>query len=339
MALFSKHSLALQTVYSDVKQRALEQAFVLVGTPGSVSEREVQGRPYLYRQFYSPLGKKLSDYIGPADDEEAIARARAVREAIEQANGLLSDVRLLARQGYVRIETRANAILASIANGGLFRAGAVLVGSHAFGVLLNELGIRSAPYATEDIDFARPKRLDVEVSFASLLEKSTVPLSPVLGFDRKLTATSYKMPGRDRLRVDLLSPGREIKPVPLPELGTHAMALPHLDWLLEEPLEAVALGRDSIVPVRVPRPERLALHKLWVSRKRGATSDKKSKDLHQGLVLVAALAEDDAGALADAIHHIPKKMREVVESVAKESIATLERAGHARGAEMLGLVL
>jgi hypothetical protein len=38
-ALFTPHPLVLETAYSEVKQRALEQTLLLVGTPGSVGSR------------------------------------------------------------------------------------------------------------------------------------------------------------------------------------------------------------------------------------------------------------------------------------------------------------
>ena len=50
-------------------------------------------------------------------------------------------------------------MLASLHNHGLFRVGALLIGSHAFGVLLNVLGVKAVPYATEDVDIARREQL------------------------------------------------------------------------------------------------------------------------------------------------------------------------------------
>lgn len=340
MPLFSKHSLGVQTIYSDLKRRAAEQPFLLVGTPGSVGQREVHGQPFLYRQFYDPGGAKRADYIGPAGDAVAQQRAAAIREAIEVSNGLLLDARLLAREGYVRVDSRVNAVVASLANHALFRAGAVLVGSHAYGSLLNELGIKSGAHLTEDIDVARLHRLKLgvdQVSFAKMLEESTVSLSPVPGLDRKDHPTSFKAPGRDRLRVDLLVPaaGREVKVLPVPELEAYATALPHLDYVLTDPIDAIVLGRESVVPVKVPRPERMALHKLYVSQVRTSTSEKRTKDIQQAAVLVAVLAEADPGALEDALASFPRSARAKLQRGAKLALEVLETAGHERGLEAL----
>ena len=177
------------------------------------------------------------------------------------------------------------------------------------------------------------ERLAVASSFSKMLEDSTVPLSPILGFDRTMRPTSFKVPGRDRLRVDLLVPtsGREVKVFPVPELDAHATALPHLDYLLGEPLDAVVLGRDSVVPVKVPRPERFALHKLLVSQLRTSTSDKRNKDVDQAAILVAALSEGDEGALDDAMDAFPKgalkKLRRAG-AVAARVLAAHERAAN-----------
>ena len=38
-----------------------------------------------------------------------------------------------------------------------------------------------------------------------------------------------------------------------------------LEYLLKQPIEAVVPGREGVVAVRVPRPERFAWHKMLVS--------------------------------------------------------------------------
>ncbi len=340
-ALYTPRPLVLATAYSELKRLALEQTTLLIGTPGSVSARDVEGSTFLYRQFYDPEGKKKADYLGPASDGETIARADALREQIAATNGLLEQARFLARQGYVRVDVRTGAIVAALANRGLFRAGAVLVGSHAFGALLNELGIASAPYLTEDIDIARGARLILTdgPSFEESLRASAVPLGPILGFDRKAPPTSYKVPGKDRLRVDLLIPGRgrEVTVRAVPELAAHAQAMPHLDYLLEDPMEGILLGRESVVPIKIPRPERYACHKMLVSQRRGVTSDKRSKDLNQAAVLFAFLADTDAAALRDAYATAPAKA--TTKAGAEQVLRLMTAARHERAVDLLNELL
>jgi hypothetical protein len=341
MPLFSRHSLLLQTGFSELKRRAVEQPFLLAGTPGSVGERNVNDRRFYYRQFYDAQGKKSAEYIGPVGDPESEARASAVRDEIELANTLVREARVLGQQGYVRLGGRAGAILASLANRGLFRAGAVLVGSHAYGALLNELGVKGAVFFTEDVDIARGRPLEVALAptetFAQILAAPTVPLHPVPGMNRKAPSTSYKTPGGDRLRVDLLVPaeGSEVTIRAVPELKAYATALPYLAYLLSDPADAVVLGRESVVPVRVPRPETFAWHKMLVSQLRGETREKRGKDTSQAAVMVAVLAEDSPDALKDAFDALPRGSKGKTRAGAKAVLAVLEREGHGKAVEEL----
>jgi len=339
MRLFSRHSLALQTSFAEIKRRALELSAVPIGSPGSVGIRDVKGRKFYYRQFYDARGRKAADYLGPADDEEARQRADAIREQIAETTSLVKEVRILAAQGYVRADARMGAILGALANHHLFRLGAVLVGSIAFGALLNELGIRAPAFATEDIDIARGEPLQLEAvrSFEQILAASAVPLKAVPGLGPKAATTSYRALGSDRLRVDLLAParGREVRTQAVPELRAHAMALPYFGYLLWAPLESVVLGRESVVPVRIPRAERFAWHKTFVAQARSVTSEKRAKDLLQASVLIAALVEDAPGGLEDAWAALPQGARSKAAAGAKAVVNQLERAGHERAAETL----
>ncbi len=345
MSLFTRHPLVLQTAFSELKRRAQEQPFLLAGTPGSVSIREVSGRSFYYRQFYDAQGKKGADYLGGVGAPEAAERAEAVRQAVALTQALVKEGRLLAQTGYVRADPRTGAILGALANRALFRAGAVLVGSHAYGALLNELGVRAAAFATEDVDIARDRRLEIalegDMDFEKILAESTVPLLPVPGFDRKDPTTSYKAAGRDRLRVDLLVPagGTEVSTRAVPELRAHAQAMPYLRPLLGQPIDSVVLGREGVVPVRVPRPEAFAWHKVLLSQLRGAASDKLGKDRAQAAVLLAVLAEDAPDALEAAFEALPGGTKGKTRSAAKPVVELLERAGHERAAEVVTGVL
>lgn len=51
------------------------------------------------------------------------------------------------------------------------------------------------------------------------------------------------------------------------QLGVPAIPLRFIDYLIEESLPAVALGRRPVL-VRVPQPARYAVHKLILSQER-----------------------------------------------------------------------
>jgi hypothetical protein len=339
-ALFSRHPLVLQTAYAELKRLAMEQEFLLVGTPGSVGVRVVAGREFLYRQFYDAQGRKAAEYIGSVGDPEALRRAEAVRGQIAIANGLAREARHLARLGYVRADGRIGAILAALANHGLFRAGITLVGSHAYGALLNDLGVAAAAFRTEDVDIARDRRLKLalpeEQGLLDILRASTVPLNPIPGLGRN-PSTSYKPPGLDRLHVDLLVPTAGTEPGirEVPELGAHATGLPHLGYLLNDPVDTVVMARDGAIPVRVPRAERFAWHKMLVSQLRGATSEKRAKDVVQAATLVAVLAEDAPDDLALAHAALPRGTRKRAAAGARQVIESLSASGCERAVEVL----
>jgi hypothetical protein len=174
-----------------------------------------------------------------------------------------------------------------------------------------------------------------------MLLESKVPLFPVPALDRKEASTSYATRGRDRLRVDLVVPTQDRTPKVLAvrDLRTHAMGLPHLRYLVAETTHGVVMGRHSVVPVRLPRPERLALHKMLVSQLRNDTSDKRTKDLEQASVLVAVLAEQTPDALGEAFAAVPRSVVERTRRGAERVVARLREARHERAAELLQQVV
>jgi hypothetical protein len=305
----------------------------------------VKGRRFLYRQFYDAQGKKKAEYIGPEGDATAEAKAAELRAQMELTRALIRDGRILVRQGYVRADLRTGAILAALANHGLFRAGAVLVGSHAFGALLNALGVAGAAFFTEDIDIARsgPLKLALpeETGFLELLRTSTVPLTPIPALDRKGPSTSYKPPGLDRLHVDLLVPadGFDVSTLHVPELKAHATALPFLHYLLADTIDAVLMARECMVPLTIPSGERFSWHKMLVAQLRASSSEKRAKDIHQAAVLFAILAEDAPEDLLAAFEALPRSALSKVLAGARQVLELLAAGPHERAADLLAEVL
>lgn len=311
--LFTVHPKPLTVLYGDIEAFAHSQPQVLLGTAGSLLvRRNAAGFEFYARQFYDGDGKKREAYVaGPVGSPDAEETAAALRGQMQEVKALTADLRLLGREGFQLADAKTYATLATLSNAGLFRAGAVLVGSHAYGILLNQLGIRSAVYTTEDIDVARRQPLalaePLSMDLLSLLRTSGIEFVAVPGFHPGEPATSFKQVGRSRFQVDLLVPaaGEEIGLVAVPELGAHATALPWLRYLLAESQLAPVLAREGCCQVRVPLPERLALHKVLVSRLRTGRSAKSQKDLDQAAVLLAALAELHPGAVAAAAAALP----------------------------------
>jgi len=317
--LYRRHSAALNVTYLDVENHALSQGMALVGTPGGVSQREnAQGAKFYVRQYYDHDRTRRDQYIAAAASEDAEKVVAEWKRRIEEADDLRSSVRLLAREGYSVLSPKHLAALAPLSNHGVFEAGAVLVGTHAFEVIVNRLGVRASTFATEDIDLARPGKLALEKlpkgGLLEVLRESGIDFVDVPAINRRDPSTSFKEKGRSRFTFDLLVPaaGAEIEIRPVPELKAHATALPYLRYLIARTQTGAALSNQGVASVRVPLPERFALHKLIVAQIREGRSDKSAKDLKQAAVLIAALGELQPGALEEAHASLPTSTRKHV---------------------------
>jgi hypothetical protein len=305
----TRHDPAATTRFQDLKQLAARQRRVLAGTPGTLKQRSRRGTAYWAREYIRPDGRKDDEHYGTvaATSEKKL---RELREELDLAKALAAGSSTLRVLGYQRVERKTAAVLAVFFNRGLFRTGLTLVGSHAYGVLLNELGVSAAGYRTQDIDVARAQPLAIALpegtGLQELLRESGLAFHAVPGMPSHLPGASFKLPGAEALAVDLLVPGtRAGSVVAVPELGAHAQTIPLLDFLAEEPVDAIVLSPNQVIPLRVPAPERFVLHKLFSSQSRRSARDKIRKDLEQAAVLAAAVEEETPGRLAEAFRALP----------------------------------
>ncbi len=342
-SLFTPQSRPLAVLYGDLERYALSQHQVFVGTAGSVVEREnASGFRFYARQFYDGEGKKRESYLaGPLGNPAADTIASEMRARIGELKAIVPSLRLLGREGFCVADARTYTTLASLANHGVFAAGGMLIGSHGYGVLLNRLGIRAAAYTTEDVDIARREALAFEripdEGLLDMLRESGLDFVAVPGTERGTPATSFKQRGRSPFHVDLLvpSPNETFPVVAVPELKAHAVGLPYLDFLLADFQTAALLAREGCCAVRVPLPERFAVHKLLVSRLRTGRAAKSAKDVLQACILCASLAESHPGAIADALAEIPRRARKALAAGIESARHHLETA-HPRAWEELG---
>jgi len=309
-SLTISHERALTLLFAELESTAAEQGEAFLGTPGTLTERtNDNGTTYWVHRYSDALNRRHETYLGKSDDAEVIALVAALRDRIDVANATIARVRLLARSGFATVDRKAYYSIASLHNHGLFRAGALLIGSHAYGALLNALGVRAVPYATEDVDIARREELALSgvPGFLEMLRETGIEFFEVPSLNRRTPSTSFAEPGGARLRVDLLvpSPNDDYPTIPVPELKAHAKGLPYLAYLLGASQEIPVLSAHGGVMVRVPVPERYAIHKLIVSQLRAKTSSKPEKDLRQAATLIEALVERFPGAVEDALKAVP----------------------------------
>lgn len=340
--LFQSISPSLTTLFGSIDGHAKAGAPVFCGSAGSVAKRANQhGLEYFVHRFYGVDGKQHETYIGTAGDSKQ--KVDLLNAQIEEVKALLPDLRLLVREGFQSADPKTYATLASLHLHGVFVAGATLVGSHAFGALINQLGIRSAAYATEDVDVARREALAFdcvpEVSFLDMLRDSGIHFIEVPQLDHKNPPSSFKQQGMSRFHVDLLvpSPNNEIKIVAVPELKAHATAMPYLAYVLGQTQMTTLLAREGCCLVRIPVAERFAVHKLVVSQLRANREAKTEKDIFQASVILAALGEKYPGAIETAVMDLPVSARKYL---AKASVQALElMQGHPRAVEELEYAL
>lgn len=297
---------AFRVQFEDLVVTARAQDELFLHSPGSIVVRERSGRGYWYWRYYALDGKEREQSLGPVGDADADARKLALEERIATAHQLAKDANVLRRQGYCSADNSTSVTLATLYNAGVFRTDAMLVGAHAYGALLNTLGVKPRRnYATEDIDIARYAPIQLAAApdggLLEILRRTGLPFVEVPELDSRRPPTSFLQRGT-RLKVDLLVPSKDATygSVRVPELKAHATALPFLGFLLAEQLDTAILSRDRVIPLKVPRAERYCVHKLVVSQLRAKTgAAKDEKDLDQATLLAEVLEERFPGLVEE----------------------------------------
>ena len=228
----------------------------------------------------------------------------------------------------------------ALAQSGLFEAGAVIVGTHAFLHIGNMLCVRWARSMgqTEDIDIAKEQKITVasppvEIDIKEIFLDADKGVLPVPALDSRQPSTKFRLRNRN-LTVSLLTPLRgrpSSKPVVITGLNAAAEPMRFLDYLIEESQPAtVPVGSGLLI--RVPAPARFALHKLVVSQRRPAALAAKSrKDLEQAaavLEVLKGLRPGDVKAAAVAAVCVGGKFLAQIVSAANlldDELATLVR--------------
>lgn len=301
-------SRAAQVAYQDLLRLHLEDsASDLIG---SVEERVRNGRVYLYDKFR--IGTQMkSRYLGEGtpDLRQRLARAADLKaQAGDRRRDMARLARVLRAEGFIATDRDTGSLLSAFARAGVFRLGGTLVGTAAYGLYQGELGLRMGSddlAQTGDIDFASFHRLSVALGDrvqenpGEILQ--TLEFDPVPGVqDRQVWKWRQT---RGTAMVEFLTPAFGDESVkPLPALGVSALALHYLNFLIADPIPALALYRSGVL-VQIPRPERFAIHKLIVAdrRKGGPDQAKARKDRGQAAFLIEALAQDRPDDLAEAL--------------------------------------
>ena len=259
---YNELPLSAQTAYAELAEqtRVFETSSALSGLSGSFQKLKRKGQEYWYFAFRDGDKVRMS-YVGP-DDE----RVRALIERFKQSRRkkpLAPAAQSAIALGCAPTAPKHFRIIKKLADYGFFRAGGVLVGTHAFVAYGNMLGIRwTHGSATLDVDFAHAGKnisvalpADLKIDVHGALESLEMGLLPIQG---------------DGAGAQYLQP------------------LKYKEFALQNTTRGCVFGNIGACTVNLPAPERYAVHKLIVYGERPvAERTKAKKDLLQS----ASLAE------------------------------------------------
>ena len=311
MQLYSEQSVTSQTAYAQVVEVATTREIQrsVHNLLGSFCKKTVRGKLYWYFQHPDISGKLRQIYIGPDSPEmsEWVQQASIQTLADEQLGRLVKSALSL---NCVPVLGKHHRVLAKLCDYGFFKAGGVLVGTHAFLAYANLLGVHwKDGAATQDIDFAHagknvsialPSNLEMNVMDA--IESLNMGFIPAPSLSDKLGAT-YLTPSEPDFRLDFLTVQTDRSGAVFlhPQLHIPLQPLRFMEFSLEGIMQGVLLSTLGAVVVNIPAPARYALHKLIVYGEReGAFRVKSLKDLQQAAALIEVLENSRPWELQEA---------------------------------------
>lgn len=316
-----KLPLETKTLYAEMMEQliALEAQRSIGHAPGCFTTKFIKGKYYYYFQYSDPGGVLRQVYIGRKSDEldRVVERYHAKREEfkvdIAHIHRLCAQLRA---GGALETDIASARVLKSFAESGVFHLEGVLLGTQAFTVFGNILGMRweHSAMRTHDIDIASESTMsialpNIQADIPKALERLEIGFIPVPPLNPKNPSTSFKIRGQP-LRVDILTP--EVKagvntPIFIPRLNVAAYPLRFLDYVIDNPVKAAIVDGGGAL-VNVPQPARFAFHKLIVSQERELTAHiKVEKDIMQAGQIMLVLVDERPGDLLLAWDEIKRR--------------------------------
>ncbi|HEX6613780.1 MAG TPA: nucleotidyltransferase domain-containing protein [Rhodanobacteraceae bacterium] len=310
MARHAPLSPTAQTAYAQLfdAARAAELARSVANLRGSFASKQVKGKTYWYFQYTEMSGKLRQVYVGPDSPR--------IRELIaaQAENATLAALEPLARSaialGCEPVLPAHFRVIQRLDDYGFFKAGGVLIGTHAFLAFGNMLGVAWGDTSrTQDVDFAHagkslaialPANLEIDANAA--IESLQMGFLPLGGSDGTVGG-SWLNPRDPDFQLDFLTPLHRggMRAYRHPQLGIVLQPLKFMEYLLQDVQQAAVFCNAGACVVNVPHPARYALHKLIVYGERPATRAVKSnKDLRQSAALIEALRDPSEWMLREA---------------------------------------
>jgi hypothetical protein len=308
---YTRLSLGAQTAYAELLEQTqgIELQHHLGRLAGSFHRKSIKGRRYWYFAYRDLDGGMRFVYVGP--DGERVTRL-IERFHAEKAVSLRGRAQAATALGCAAIVPRHYRIIKRLADYGFFRAGGLLIGTHAFVALGNVLGVRwSMADKTLDVDFAHAGRnvsialpANVHVDVHRALTSLEMGLLPISQFSGDVGA-QYRNPKDPELRLDFVTPRHRGTgdPVRVPNLNVALQPLKFMELILEEVSQGLVLCAEGATVVNLPEPARYAVHKLIVYAERPLRERAKAaKDLQQAACLASYFLEERPAELGRAWH-------------------------------------
>ena len=333
---FTDLPISAATAYAQVQSAALSAELQrdVSHLNGSFSTKRVGTGLHWYFSYRDPDQTIRQLYVGPDSP--------AVRSLVERAKEPAPAERLkplckaAVALGCASAVRKHVAVIRRLNEYGFFRAGGVLVGTHAFLTFSNLLGVRWRDSdQTSDVDFAHagrnisvalPGNVDVEAHAAlTTLEDGFLPLIQYRGN----VGASYRHAKDLEFQVDFLTPrvSNADEPIVVPNLNVALQPLRFMEFAFIDVEQAVVFDNTGqCTAVTVPSPSRYAVHKLLIVGERSLRfRTKVGKDVSQAAALLEYFRERDpeavAPAWADALARGPGWRKR-----AKEGLAALAAA-------------
>ncbi|MFY9329375.1 MAG: GSU2403 family nucleotidyltransferase fold protein [Georgfuchsia sp.] len=310
MPRYIELTLTAQTAYAQLLEATVAALHgrTLADLPGSFVAKTVKGHKYWYYQYSEPSGKLRQTFVGP--DNDAVQSVMKKKGGPKALSSLAPLARSAAALGCAEVLPRHLKVLARLSEYGFFRAGGVLVGTHAFLAYGNMLGVRwDGADRTQDIDFAHAGKSvaialpnDFHIDTIEAIQSLELGLLPVCELTGKAGAT-YLNPREPEFRLDFLTTRHRAGAEPFhhPQLGISLQPLKFMEFSLENVQQAALFSGGQCVIANVPHPARFALHKLIVyGERQGAFAAKAAKDLAQAAALLTFLKEQRAWEVEEA---------------------------------------
>lgn len=302
--LYTELPVATATAYAQLHTatQGTELARDVSHLHGSFSTKTVKSSVHWYFAFREADQRVRQIYVGPDNDNTRALVEKA--RANDPALALRPLAKAALAMGNTPTQRKHLAVIRRLNEFGFFRAGGVLVGTHAFLSYANMLGLRWHQAAqTADIDFAHAGRnisialpANIRAEPHAALTTMAEGFLPLVQYQGSAGA-SYRHPAEPEFQIDFLTPRTSDSedPISVPELDVALQPLRFMEYSLEDVQQATLFDPTGrCVLVSLPAPERYAIHKLLIVGERtGAMRAKTSKDLLQAASLLTYFQHHD----------------------------------------------